>query len=407
MLDRVTQLYVKNILCMIALIGGATFLRGCVAITPASFDRGTSIIVPQRLTEADWPTRHTDPLTSLLGNISELDNGASAPETLLNRVSRVVGFFSPRLEHHALGRGIVCEMPPPEGSRSRQILYITNRLSPETLEVAFQQRQPTPAERDELLRWHFQLQMPSTSNPRGLIVHLTSLGDRRFERSVSDTLRQRGWAVLQVVPGRIIVPFLHETVPGEGRRVVDAAEIAAIMDDYAADYAYAVEGVLDYLRKTQPELNQRPLVLTGYSAGALALPTIAARLDDKVDAAVLVGGGANAASILVNGSITNVVRNIRRAGDSHILPDLRAMPDDYLKHSKFDPYHTAPYLTGKPVLFLQGTMDRIIPRANGDLLYERLNRPERWSYPLGHIPLFWALPSQANRIADWIERAVH
>jgi len=185
---------------------------------------------------------------------------------------------------------------------------------------------------------------------------------------------------------------------------VCAKEVAATMDNYAADYAYAVEGVLEYLHQTQPELNQRPLVITGYSAGALALPTIAARLENRVDAAVLVGGGANAVGILVNGSITNVVSTIRKAGDGHILPDLRALPDEYLKHSKFDPYHTAPLLAGKPVLFLQGTMDRIIPRQNGDLLYERLNRPERWSYPLGHIPLFWVLPSQSNRIADWIER---
>lgn len=406
MLDRATALYMKNVVVVFALIAAAMALRGCVAITPASFDRGTSLVVTQRLTEDDWPTRHVDPVKAVMRGLSELENNTDAPESLLNRVSRTVGFFSHRLKYKQLGQGMVCEMPPPENSRSRQILYITNRLSQDSFDEAFTQSQPSPAERNELLRWHFHLQLPTREVPKGLIVHLTSLGDRRFERAVSRNLRERGWAVMHVVPGRIIVPFLHETVGGENRRVVDAAEIAAMMDNYAADYAYAVEGVLEYLRQTQPELDQRPLVMTGYSAGALALPTVAARLDGRVDAAVLVGGGANAAGILVDGSITDVVRVIRNAGDAHILPDLRAMPAAYLEHSKFDPYHTAPYLTGLPVLVLQGTMDRIIPRSYGDLLYERLNRPERWSYPLGHIPLFWILPSQANRIADWIEQSV-
>lgn len=404
MSDRVTRFYILNIALILGVFCGVFTLRGCVSITPASFERGSGLLLAQRLSEDDWPSRHTEPIKALMVSMSELDHPREAPISLLDRVSRVVGFFSTRLNHEVMEHGVVCEMPPPEDARSRQIMFITNRLSPENLEKAFEHDRRTPEERDELLRWHFQLQLPARSEPRGLIVHLTSLGDRRFERAVSDTLRRRGWAVLQVVPGRIIVPYLHETVDGKDRRVVSAEEVAATMDNYAADYAYAVEGVLSYLQQTQPELRQRPLVLTGYSAGALALPTIAARLDDRVDAAVLVGGGVNAIGILVNGSITNVVKTIRRAGDAHILPDLWALPDAYLNYSKFDPYHTAPLLAGKPVLFLQGTMDRIIPRQYGDQLYERLNRPERWSYPVGHIPLFWLLPSQASRIADWIER---
>ncbi len=406
MIDRATCLYLKNVLSVTILLALALAFRGCVAITPASFERGTSLILTQRLSEADWPTRHVDPVKSMMSGIADVNANSEAPPSLLNRVSRLVGFFSHRMEYQQIGQGVVCEMPPPNDSRSRQIVYITNRLSEESLAQSLERSEPTAVERDELLRWHFHVQMPAQALPRGVIVHLTSLGDRRFERSVSRTLRERGWAVVQVVPGRIIVPFLHETVDGSDRRVVDAAEIASMMDNYAADYAYAVEGVMEYLRATQPELDGGPLVMTGYSAGALALPTVAARLDGRVDAAVLVGGGANAAGILVNGRITNVVNVIRRAGDSHILPDLRAMPEAYLKHSKFDPYHTAPYLAGKPVLMLQGNMDRIIPRQYGDLLYERLNRPERWSYPIGHIPLFWILPSQANRIADWVESAV-
>ena len=47
-----------------------------------------------------------------------------------------------------------------------------------------------------------------------------------------------------------------------------------------------------------------------------------------------------------------------------------------------------------------------MPAASGRLLYERLGRPERWSYPLGHYGLFALLPSQSKKIADWVEAAV-
>ena len=74
--------------------------------------------------------------------------------------------------------------------------------------------------------------------------------------------------------------------------------------------------------------------------------------------------------------------------------------------SKLDPYHTAESLHGVPTLMLQASLDRIVSASSGRLLYEALGRPERWSYPLGHIGLFAVLPAQAGRIADWVEAKV-
>jgi hypothetical protein len=56
---------------------------------------------------------------------------------------------------------------------------------------------------------------------------------------------------------------------------------------------------------------------------------------------------------------------------------------------------------------IQGMFDGVVPASTGDVLYERLARPERWSYPLGHGGVFWLLPQRAGYIIDWVERTVH
>ena len=58
------------------------------------------------------------------------------------------------------------------------------------------------------------------------------------------------------------------------------------------------------------------------------------------------------------------------------------------------------------MLLLHAAFDRIVPASTGDELYRRSGRPERWTYPLGHLGLFWWLPTQASRITAWVDDAV-
>jgi fermentation-respiration switch protein FrsA (DUF1100 family) len=380
-------------------------LHGCVVMTPAALERDLSAAAFSDLPSDFWPRRSAAPILDLMR--PPHDEDAAALDRYSANIARLIGLSGPRLRHTEMANGVMYELANPAAD-GRQLLFITNRLDSEALQRALDRSLPSRVEQERLLRWHFRLQTPQHT-PRGLIVHLTSMGDRRFERRVSRTLVDRGWAVLYVAPGRTIVPYLHERVIGEGRRIVPAREIASVLDEFAADYAYAVEAAIEYLASEIPVFEAdrgRPIVLTGYSAGSLAAPTVAARLNGRISAAVLVGGGANVGGILADGRITNVVQVLRQTGEPHLVHDLRRMPPEYLASSRFDPYHTAAYLRDTPVLMLQGQLDQIVPPQYGDLLYERLGRPERWTYPVGHIMLFWALPSQAGRIADWIERAV-
>jgi hypothetical protein len=44
-----------------------------------------------------------------------------------------------------------------------------------------------------------------------------------------------------------------------------------------------------------------------------------------------------------------------------------------------------------------------VPARYGELLWERLGKPERWSWGYGHQLLFWRLDGYAERIGEWME----
>ena len=68
-----------------------------------------------------------------------------------------------------------------------------------------------------------------------------------------------------------------------------------------------------------------------------------------------------------------------------------------LRESQLDPYHTAGAIRELPVLMLHARYDQIVPASAGELLYQRLGQPERWSFASGHLGLFMLLPFKAGR----------
>src|SRR5438876_10129366 len=71
-----------------------------------------------------------------------------------------------------------------------------------------------------------------------------------------------------------------------------------------------------------------------------------------------------------------------------------------------DPYSTAPALTDKPVLLFLANMDSTVPAECGRLLWDRLGRPERYNFSLGHRLLFYTLGGQSRTIANWLDRTM-
>lgn len=308
---------------------------------------------------------------------------------------------------------------------------------------------------------------PQPEQPaRGLIIHMQSLGANVFEPRVIETLRDRGWVVITVpTQWSIVPPMDSEAVasldrlkeraiaeidalptaealrtaldattsraPGPARARLDSIErdanallrrgfqlcdpadldtvarqIASEIDTTAAGNAYVVEALLEYLRVRRPDLPQRPLVVLGMSAGALASPAVVARVRDRVDAMVLIGGGANLFRISQTSTLTDGGLRVR-CGDkpvpAGVLRDLDAHCRGLVR---LDPYKLAPALVDVPTLQIDASIDTWVPTAAAELLHERLGRPERWTVSGGHRVLFASLPGIADRLGVWLERAV-
>lgn len=247
------------------------------------------------------------------------------------------------------------------------------------------------------------------STPRGLVVQLTNLaGNTDWERAITEEFRLRGWAVLSTfVPDGWALDECLELDAKDDPATL-GVRLAAAIDDRFAEWAYGVEAVLEYMRTAYPEIPQSPLVAVGSSAGAIAVPAVAARLSQPFEATVVVGGGVNALSILRN--TTLAATPLRLCWDDDRRPSdaqWEAIERVYLEHSQLDGLKTATYLRDHPVLILQGAHDRIVDAACGDALWEVLGRPERWSYQAGHLGLFFFwLPMETAKIADWVDANV-
>lgn len=242
---------------------------------------------------------------------------------------------------------------------------------------------------------------------RGVILHLQGLGTLEYEQPILDELTRRGWTIVRLVsPGVWWNESSPITIASRSDIEPVAQRLARVIDDMVAEPAYAAEAVLEYLAQTRPNLSTSPLVVLGCSAGALSTPAVVARVADQVTAAVLIGGGANLLELSQRSDLTDGGIRVSWPGDLGTAGDRHRLYAAYLRASRLDPYHTARTMVDKPVLLVQAALDSTVQASGGDLLWERLEQPDRWVFSGGHRLLFWRLGDQAVPIADWIEQAV-
>lgn len=395
----------------------AIALNGCVAsVTPPASERGSESIAIQSLANDAWPARYPEQLRALIkrqaGDPSEAAAPVSDATDVPNvhpgmlRVFHVLTSERSERAEQIYGKGLVHSFGEQEDG-THHLLYVSNRLPPEEFEsLAQASTLLEDPDREHVLRWRFRLRRALTDEERGVVVHLPSIGNRRYEDKVNDAFRRRGWSVLSALPPQLTIRVIETGEDVSPPTVTSGESLARRLDAFAADYAYAVEGVLKYLRRWHPDVRAEPIAVVGYSAGALAASSVATRLNDDVEAVIFVGGGANVADILLDSHAANLGYRVRMRHGAAVAEQLSSLPDAYLEACTFDPYHVAPLLRSTPVLMVDGSFDQIIPERNRALLYERLHEPERWSYPVGHVLLFWMLPTQARAIADWLDGAV-
>ena len=448
MLRRWRGRTLRGCVAMSAALGMAC-LPGCAFRSAPAENRAYSAIAAP-LAADQWPARETALLEdmarltpkslTLAYPVTIISNGRLHSETRATPVNVVscdvygrgiVRFFQPldddpamkpedrELREHLFGGLQFVSFPPDSNaariassardgensSRYRRFLFRRLGIRSGRDQTYFLMRQGTPMRIFEPV---------AGGEPRGVVLHLSSLAGFDYEKPVIDLLCNHGWLVLQIDASttRRRENPVRADASGDLRHA--AEQLARSIDNRVAEIAYAAEAGLDYLQDTRPRLMDKPVAVAGYSAGALVAPTVATLLHNRIDALVVVGGGANLLNIARRSSLTNGGIAVRwegaAAGDSdpNAAPeaDWARLEDAYLAASKLDPYKTAPYVLDKPVLMLHGVFDDIVPADMGDLLYRRLGRPERFVFTLGHRGLFWRLPSQAGLITRWLEKAV-
>ncbi|HYE62563.1 MAG TPA: alpha/beta hydrolase [Phycisphaerales bacterium] len=228
-------------------------------------------------------------------------------------------------------------------------------------------------------------------------------------QNVSELLRKDGWLVLRMLsqPSRF-TEQLEFKLDGAADIDAQAKAIAKITGNRTAECAYAVQAAAAHLESAHPGLKTQPRVAVGFSGGAMTLPTIIAREPERYAAAVLVGGGADFWLMNQRSNYRELIKAVKETWAEKPSPEtLAALDEAYLKNAPLDSYHTAAVLKGKPVLMIQGTADRAVPAPLGDLLWERLGRPERWlDEGASHESLFMNLPrDHFPRMMEWLNRA--
>lgn len=279
------------------------------------------------------------------------------------------------------------------------------------LRFAFVSGRPGKADGDPLKieRTWFTYYDPKGERPRGLALLMPGLlgtPEPILELFVTK-LREQGWGVVRMMsqPSRFTERRVFKV---DLANLVEAAGVmASELDQRVAECAYAAQGAMAYVAAQRPALAALPRVAVGMSGGAMTLPSVVAREPGAYAAAVIIAGGCDFFSINEESNYKLLIQAIDFAWSPGQPTDeqRKKLDELYLERAKLDSYHTALALKGKPMLMIHGDHDGAVPARLGDLLWERLGKPERWVETAGHEEVFMKLPGQVDRIMDWLAGA--
>jgi dienelactone hydrolase len=219
----------------------------------------------------------------------------------------------------------------------------------------------------------FEPNRASMWHPAPAIVLLHGLGGSKESLvPFGHFLAATGYAVL----------ILDEYGQGERRKPDPAG------DDPQAAETDAVHGVqqtivdvrrgIDYLR-TRIHISSKRICIMGFSLGAIIAADVAG-IDPRVQSVVLVSGGGDLGLIL-----RNLARNdpyFRRSSIGNLTPEQLQLLGPMLAAE--DPLTFAGHVAPRPVLMLNGKLDRIIPPKAAQALYEALRQS-----PNNHVTMQW------------------
>ena len=237
-------------------------------------------------------------------------------------------------------------------------------------------------------------------NPRGLVIILCGLGGMQHSsKTLGHGLLQDGWAVVYLYTV-LNVPKYRMNIELDSQN--PSADMIKLFDTKYCQVIAATKAIHTRMEKQLPSLQNTSLALIGISAGAINTPAVYYEMRDEVDAIILIAGGANMFDIVQEGAFTNW-KFTNADGKKFSTDELRVMNELYLNTPSRDPYHLAPILPRDTTLIIHAKWDAVVPASNGDLLWERAGRPERWVYPSGHLGLFMTFDWHTHDIVQWLD----
>lgn len=228
------------------------------------------------------------------------------------------------------------------------------------------------------------------AGPRPLVLVLPIYGSSQFPprqlvKSLLADPAHRGSHVLLVESREDFIDWkaLRAVENGEqfqrqARRVAEATMKTVVDLQHLLDWASA-----------RPEVDDRRLGLVGFSIGTM-VGSLVLGIDDRIDSAVFVMGGANVHQVLAS------CRG--RAGETRrlVLETLGWTAEDYERHlaNALEPINPARWVGGVDpahMLLIDASFDNCVPEEARERLWEAMGRPERISLSYGHRMAFLSM----------------
>ena len=256
--------------------------------------------------------------------------------------------------------------------------------------------------------WMWSLQMPSsgaagTDRPpitarydegkaagaKPLVIVLPVWGVSAYpSETIAASLRKQGEGginVLQVDGDSMLFDW---AAMGDARSEAEFHRLLALMVERFVDMVIDIRRLVDWAH-TRPEVDTQRIALIGFSMSAI-VGSVALTNDPRIDAGVLVVGGADLHEVLA--SCNGRIRRTRE----RLLERFDWSVEDYKEQLKaplaaINPARFAGRLDPDRVLVIEAAADSCIPASARERFWQAMGRPERVSYQYDHRMTFLAM----------------
>ncbi len=239
----------------------------------------------------------------------------------------------------------------------------------------------------------YRIHQDISVSTKGLAFVICGIGGMEYaSQQLGNALLKDGWIVTYI--------FSVITTPDTGQDIPIDGTVESLIELFDHRYCQLIS-TAKTIQADAGIIDSSNFVLIGISAGALNTPAIYEALPVKPKCVALVAGGANLPEIVQKSTLTNW--DFVVDGKFLTIEQRQTLSARYLDTFSRDPYHLSGLLPREKTLLLHAKWDKIVPAENGDLLWDRSGRPERWVYPSGHLGLFAISHDYARELVDWIQ----